>query len=132
MGSAAHVGFDAPVELLGTNLDAGEGFLWVDLFWRGTARHERTHFMWVHLLDPETGQSVVSEEGLIMKYDWREGDLFQDRRILWLDDVPPGEYRLGVALDATPTDYWEGAVLLPSGVVMLDVPVHVLPGAAAE
>jgi hypothetical protein len=127
MGSVAHVGFDEPFEMLGYSLTAREGSIWVDLFWRSTANHQKTHFLWVHLLNPETGQSVVSEEGLIGKYDWKEGDLFQERRILWLDDVAPGQYALGVALDATPIVDDQGASLLPGGVVMLDVAVRVLP-----
>jgi hypothetical protein len=127
MGSVAHVGFDEPFEMLGYSLTAGEGSIWVDLFWHSTAKHQKTHFLWVHLLDPETGQSVVSEEGLIMKYDWKEGDLFQERRILWLDDVAPGQYALGVALDATPIVDEQAASLLPGGVVMLDVAVRVSP-----
>jgi hypothetical protein len=132
MGSAARIGFETPLELLGYNLEGGEGFLWVDLFWRSTAQHQKTHFLWVHLLDPETGQSVVSEEGIIQKFDWREGDLFQERRILWLDDVAPGEYTLGVALDAAPVVDEQTARLLPDRVVMLDVPIRVLPVALKD
>jgi hypothetical protein len=129
IGSAARAGFESPIELLGYNLCGGDGYLWVDLFWRATERHQRTHFLWVHLLDADTGESVTSEEGNIPKYDWREGDLYQERRILWLDDVPPGSYKLGVALDSAPLVGSETAKLMPDWLIMIEAPIEVLPAA---
>jgi hypothetical protein len=67
-----------------------------------------------------------------MKYEWRDRDLYQERRVLWLDDVAPGQYTLGIALDAAPLVDEQTTELLPGGVVMLDVPVWVLPAAQKD
>lgn len=98
MGSTFGVTFDAPTELLGYNLEGGDGFVWVDLFWRGLDRHHQAYSLLVQLLDPTTGHPVVSNDGFIPKLDWRKGEIFQERRILWLKDVPQGQYSLGIVL----------------------------------
>jgi hypothetical protein len=132
MGYAFPVAFDAPIELLGLNLVGGNGFIWIDLFWRSTARHQETYELSVHLLDPETGQSFVSASGTIQKQSWKKGELFGERMILWLDAVPPGQYSLGLALgDRRSIDRRTGE-LLPETVAVLNVPVLVQPPASKD
>lgn len=54
------------------------------------------------------------------------GDLYQERRILWLNNVPPGQYSLRVVLQERPAPgyYVEPS---PGEVAVLDVPLLVLP-----
>jgi hypothetical protein len=132
MGQPAGVVLDPPMEIAGYNLAGGDGFLWTDLFVRSTEKHDGTPFLTVRLVDAETGQSAVSENGLIMKYQWKQGDLIQERRVLWLDGVRPGRYRLGVALDHDPTIDLQTGELVTEHTVTLDTPVLVLPAGAPE
>jgi hypothetical protein len=131
-GSASPVTFDTPMELLGYNLVGGDGFVWTDLFWRSTAKHRGSHSLSVHLVDPETGQSVAYVDAVIPEQEWKRGDLYQERRVLWLDDVPPGRYSLAVALDGLPAPGQGTSEPSPGGVVVLDAPVLVLPASSKD
>jgi 4-amino-4-deoxy-L-arabinose transferase-like glycosyltransferase len=134
MGFAWGVTFDASIELLGYNLEGGDGFVWIDLFWRSLDRHHQAYSSLVQLLDPTTKQPIALNDSFIQKLDWRKGEIFQDRRILWLRDVPQGQYSLGIVLspkaepekripafDKHSTEPWPDNMAIP------DIPALVLP-----
>jgi hypothetical protein len=126
MGYGERTAFEAPMELLGYDMVGGEGFVWVDLFWRSTARHQASHFLSVHLVNPETGQSMSHVDDVVPEQEWNEGDLYGERRVLWLNDVPPGRYALGIEIDGQGTAYQDPGSPASNRLVMLDVPVRVL------
>jgi hypothetical protein len=134
VGYALHTIFDAPIEMLGYNLTEGDGFVWTDLYWRGLEEHIQNYLLSIELIDPKTGQRFLSDHALMPKSEWGSGDLFHERRISWLDNVPQGQYSMGVslhldekpqelipALNASTNEQW------PGNVVMLDIPLLVLP-----
>jgi hypothetical protein len=118
--------FDAPLEVLGANLVGGDGFVWTDLFLRSTQRHQGSYLFSVELLDADAGRDVSHSDDIISDRMWRDGDLYQERRILWLNNVPPGQYSLRVVLQERPASgyYMEPS---PGEVAILDVPLQVLP-----
>jgi hypothetical protein len=120
MGSSSRVVFDAPIELLGFSLSEGDSYMWADLYWHSTARHQKTYGLSLHLFDAETLQQILQAEGTIQKDQWRRGELFGERMLLWVDGVPPGRYRLGVQVDATPIFVDDNLELLPGNVILLD------------
>ncbi|MGD9374376.1 MAG: hypothetical protein PVJ23_01220 [Anaerolineae bacterium] len=126
MGYPVQTTFDASLEVLGANLVGGDGFVWTDLFLRSTERHQGSYFLSVQLLDPDTGRDVSHSDDIISERPWKDGDLYQERRILWLNDVPPGQYSLRVVLQGPPAPpyYVEPS---PGDVAVLDVPLLVLP-----
>jgi hypothetical protein len=125
MGLSCEVAFDAPVEMLGYSLSGGESYIWTDLSWRSAAKHQRTYELSLHLFDPETMQQILQAEGTIQKDQWKKGELFGERMLLWVDGVPPGQYRLGIRIDAAPVIQDCNAELLPGNVILLDAPVVV-------
>jgi hypothetical protein len=129
MGYSQTVTFPGSMELLGYNLLGGDGFVWADLFLRSTARHQASYFLSVRLLDSETGRNVAHSDDIIPDRTWKQGDLYQVRRILWLNDVPPGSYSFQVLLQGplAPTQSVEPA---PEAIVILQQPLLVLPASA--
>ena len=132
MGFGLPATFDSPMELQGYNLEGGDGFVWTDLFWRSMVKHQASYPVSVHLLDPETGQSVSQVDGVIPEHEWNRGDLYADRWILWLDDVPPGRYSLGIALDGSPASEQRVGEPSPENLAVLDVPLLVLPASSHD
>ncbi|MFC2030353.1 hypothetical protein ACFLWA_06455 [Chloroflexota bacterium] len=131
--------YDAPLELLGFNLVGDEGFVWVDLYWRATAPLDQPLILTMHLLDPVTGQPVVSAGDILHRLEWKRGDLLHETRVLWLDDVPQGQYPLGLVLspqaepeqsirayDSSLGDPW------PDDMAVLNQPLLVLPAALGD
>ena len=134
MGYASPVTFNAPIEMLGYDVAAGWDFLWVDLYWRSLTDHYQAYMLFVQLLDPVTRQMVVTNDDIIHTFEWTTGEIVQERRILMLKDIPPGQYYLGVGLyllgepsnrisafDKRSGKQW------PGNQAVLDVPVLVLP-----
>jgi hypothetical protein len=126
MGSSSPAAFEAPVELLGYNLLGGAGFVWTDLFLRATDRHQGSYFLSVQLLDRENGQQVLHSDDIIPDRRWKRGDLYQERRILWLNDVEPGRYTLRIVLQGPPAPEWYVAPS-PGVVATIEVPLLILP-----
>ncbi len=119
------------MELSGYNLVGGDGFVWTDLFLRAMDKHQGSYFLSVQLVDVETGQEVLASDDIIPDHTWKRGDLYQERRILWLNDIAPGRYYLRIVLQGPPAPGWYVA---PSQgqVVTLEVPLLVLPHSAAR
>jgi hypothetical protein len=130
MGTSSPAAFDAPMELQGYNMVGGDGFVWVDLFWRSTAKHQGSYSLSVQLADPESGQCVTHVEDVIPEHAWKEGDLYQERRILWLNDVAPGRYPLCIALQGPPAPQPYAGEPTPGETAVLEVPLLVLPASA--
>ena len=131
--------YDAPVELLGYNLVGDEGFVWVDLYWRATAPLDEPLILTMHLLDPVTGGPLASAGDILHRLEWKRGDLLHETRVMWLDDVPQGQYSLGLVLspqaepersirafDGAKGEPW------PDEMAVLDQPVLVLPAALRD
>jgi hypothetical protein len=97
-GRSFGAGFKAPIELLGYNLASGGGIVWVDLIWRSTDEHHQAYMLFAQLVDPRTGQRVVSSDDVIHRLDWKQGDVVQESRVAMVDGVPPGQYSMVVGL----------------------------------
>lgn len=134
MGYAFPVTFNAPIEMLGYNVAAGGDFLLVDLYWRSLTDHSQAYMLFVQFLDPATGQMVATNDDVIHKLEWTEGEIVQERRIFMTKDIPLGQYLLGVGLylpgepnariltfDKRSGKQW------PGNQAVLDVPILVLP-----
>ena len=134
LGSRFPVTFDAPVEMLGYRLEAGKDILWVDLYWRALADHDRAYVLFAQLLNPVTRDQVAGAgDELLHTIQWTEGDLVHEWRILAVNDIPQGQYVLGIGL--YPSDkpgeripafdadgrQWSG------NQAILDVPILALP-----
>jgi hypothetical protein len=123
MGNAAPATFDAPLELLGYNLIGGDGFVWADLFLRSTERHQASYSLSVQMVGAEGGREVSRSDAIISDRRWKAGDLYQSRRLLGLDGVPPGQYSLRIVLRPAPVS----SPPVPGDIALLDVPLLVLP-----
>lgn len=137
LGRAFHVPYDAPIEMLAYDVTAGDGLLWVDLYWRSLAEQYQPYILSLQLLDQQSGQRVAASDGVLPRLQWAAGEIVQERRIVMINDVPPGQYTLGAAL------YYPGqpgnriAALdersgkpWPGNVAVLDLPVLVLSAAS--
>jgi hypothetical protein len=123
MGFASPATFDAPLEVLGYNLIGGDGFVWADLFLRSTEEHQGSYSLSVQLVGPDSDRDVSRSDDIIPDRRWKAGDLYQERRLLRLNGVPPGQYSLRILLQSAPLS-WPPA---PGDVAVLDVPLLVLP-----
>jgi hypothetical protein len=123
MGFASPATFDVPLEVLGYNLIGGDGFVWADLFLRSTEKHQGSYVLSLQLVGPDSDRDVSHSDDIIPYREWKQGDLHQERRLLWLDGVPPGQYALRILLQSTPLSVPPA----PGDVAVLDVPLLVLP-----
>ncbi|MFN2289815.1 MAG: hypothetical protein ACK2UC_01370 [Anaerolineae bacterium] len=98
MGVSSPMAFDAPMELLGYNVMEGDRFLWTDVFLRSSERHGAAYLLSMELLDPATGTEVAQAQNTIPEHQWKRGELYQERQILWFGDVIPGQYSLRIVL----------------------------------
>ena len=128
-----------PSNFWATTWPGGDGYLWLDLYWRGLEEHAQRYLLGLSLLDQKTGQVVASSQDRIPKLDWREGDLVHERRVLWINDVPQGQYSLGIALsrEQEPEEWIvafdaQGGEPWPLAVALLDAPVLILPTGLKE
>ena len=99
LGTPYPTSFDAPIELLGYRVQAGDNVLLVDTTWRGLADHQGSYVMFLQLLDPVTRLPVTrSSDDVLPLLTWREGSIVTDNRIIMINDVDPGQYELAVGL----------------------------------
>ena len=98
LGQALPVTFDAPIAAPGYRLLVGEGALWLDLYWHSLEDHEQVYKLFVQLIDPATGRAVANSDDILHRLSWRVGDVTQAHRMLFLDQIPQGAYRLGFGL----------------------------------
>jgi hypothetical protein len=123
MGHAAPAAFEVPMELLGYSLIGGDGFVWTDLFLRSTEKHQGAYKLSVELVETSGGQEVPRSEGVIPDRRWKAGDLYQARRLLRLDGVPPGQYSLRIVLQRAQAF----SAPLPGDIAWVEAPLLVLP-----
>ncbi len=136
IGRALPVAFDAPIEMLAYNAVAGDGLVWVDLYWRNLGEHGAIHAS-VQLVDPATRARVAASDGLIPGSGQGEIEILQEHRLIMVHDVLPGQYSMEVVLyDPKGAHSRIGAKdvqsgePLPGDMVVLDVPVLVVPSAS--
>jgi hypothetical protein len=99
MGYRYPVAFDAPVEMLGYNLEAGDGILWVDLYWRALADHAQAYVLFPQLLNPVTREKLSrTSDDILHGIQWKKGEIIHERRILAINDIPQGQHVLGIGL----------------------------------
>jgi hypothetical protein len=130
MGYAEHKSLNLPLELLGYNLVGGEGLVWVDLFWRSTAKHRGGYSVSVELEHPETRLSLDHMDGTIPEQAWKVGDLYGEQMVMWLDNVSTGSYSVRVSVQELPASSRLIDPPWPGDTVVLDRPLVVLPASA--
>jgi hypothetical protein len=122
--------FGAEIRLLG--YDAGPARpgqpLTVTLYWQALQETEEDYTVFVHLVDPQTGQIVAQiDEGPVQgTYPtslWMTGEVIRDAHTISLPAIPPGTYTLRIGLYTPLT----GQRLTVDGTGSLSVPVTVRP-----
>jgi hypothetical protein len=93
---------DARVQLVGYTVERVDQSLRVTLHWLALAEMDRNYHSYVHLLDADGNliaqSDGVPDQGLTPTTRWLPGEIVSDRRILALNDVSRGEYRLRVGM----------------------------------
>jgi hypothetical protein len=89
--------------LAGYNLTQNESQLQVELIWQVQERPPQNYVIFVHLVDPLTGQIASQRDwfpvnGLRPTLGWRPGEVLIDPYTLDLSQVPAGRYVLNVGL----------------------------------
>lgn len=95
--------FDQFATLLGYDLSQTDEQLDITLQWRADETTPTNYFVFVHLIDPATGQPIRQRdwtpvEGLRPTAGWRTGEILFDPHTLDLTNLPPGTYQLNVGL----------------------------------
>ncbi|MCS7002625.1 MAG: DUF2079 domain-containing protein, partial [Dehalococcoidia bacterium] len=106
--------FGDSIRLLGYDLTPGrvDGALALRLWWQADARVEERYTVFVHLLDA-AGVRVWQHDsepldGLFITTEWPTGRPIPDRRVIAVQGLPPGVYRLVIGLYE-----WGGGDRLP-------------------
>lgn len=89
--------------LAGYNLTHSESQLQVELVWQVQERPPENYVVFVHLVDPLTGQIASQRDwfpvdGLRPTRGWRPGEVLIDPYTLDVSHVPPGRYLLNVGM----------------------------------
>jgi hypothetical protein len=134
MGYRYPVAFDAPIEMLGYNLEAGDDILWIDLYWRALTDHEQAYMLFPQLLNPVTREKVSrTSDDILQGIRWVKGEIIHERRILAINEIPQGQYVLAIGLYPAGEPGERVAAFGPDGQqwpgdqAILDVPILALP-----
>ncbi len=89
--------------LRGYNLAQDAHTLQLDLVWEVTGVTEQNLFVYVHVLDQETGEIATQQDwfpvgGLRPTNGWRPGEFIVDPHTLSLANLPAGEYQIAIGL----------------------------------
>jgi hypothetical protein len=140
-GYAFPVASGAPVGILEYWVAAGDDALWVDLSWQSSSDRGQPYILSAWLSDLATGQKADLSPKLTSELQWTSQDTARIQKMPIPQDLPQGEYRLGVKIhfpgDADgnaatekrgdkagyPYAWWSEHKLL------LDAPILVLPAA---
>ena len=135
MGTPFHVPYSVPMEMRGFDLVGGQGFLWSDLSAKpggaSAALQSLRYSSWRVGAARPVAKTIAEFPGSRME----RGATVQERRILWINDVAPGQYALGLILKAPGTSILPFRVkrrACPDCAVKLDVPVLVVPAALRD
>lgn len=91
------------VRLLGSSLSAADTTLLLELYWQAAEPVAASYKVFVHLIDPRTGQIVAQSDGIPRDWThptsaWLPGEIVRDPFYLPLSEVPPGRYEVKVGL----------------------------------
>lgn len=89
-------------DLQPTSLASAET-LELTLYWQARRRMEASYKIFVHLIDPTTGDIVAQDDAVPRRWTyptnwWERNEVVQDTIPLPLDSVPPGQYQLVIGL----------------------------------
>jgi hypothetical protein len=134
MAYAADVTYGGTIRLLGYTPQMEGGRLEVDLYWLALDVTEEDEKVFVHLVDPASGETLAQVDTMPRDWSyptsrWGRREVFVDRIVLDVSGVPAGTYRLAVGMyppdgDRLPARDAQGA-LLPEGRALLDEEVEV-------
>jgi len=139
IGCRYPVAFDAPVEMIGYHLEAGDDILWIDLYWRVLSDNKPVPVLFLQLLNPVTREQVSrTSDDTLNWIQWKKGEIIHERRILTTNDLLPGQYVLGIGLypagkpDKRIAAFGPDGQQWPGNQAILDVPILVLPRTLKE
>jgi hypothetical protein len=121
--------FGDVLQLLGYDLHQEDDVLTLTLHWQALRRMDVAYKMFIHLLDPESGELVAQTDVMPRNWGypthwWEVDEVVSDQILVSLAGAKPGTYRLGVgvydpdAMERLPTDQGSDHVLLE----MVDIP----------
>ncbi len=92
--------FGDEIRLLGYDLISDDA-LHLTLWWQAVQAPARDYKRFVHLYDPATEQIVAQDDAMPRAWQyptswWQAGEVVSETVTLPLDEVPPGNYRLGL------------------------------------
>jgi hypothetical protein len=99
--SPLHITLGDALRLRGYDLEQSNESLALSLYWQAQQAMDTSYKIFVHLIDPATGDVVVQDDAVPRRWTyptdrWAPGEVVQDTIPLPLNDVPPGQYRLMV------------------------------------
>jgi hypothetical protein len=89
--------------LHGYDLQLSAGSLELTLYWQAEQRMDVSYKVFVHLVDPTTGDIVAQDDAVPRRWTyptawWERGEVVEDTISLPLYEVPPGQYHLVLGL----------------------------------
>ena len=94
--------WDDAISLRGYDLSyLNDGSLAIHPYWQALRRMDISLTNYFHLINPESGQIVAQADVIPRGWTyptnwWEQGEVVEDRVMLSLEEVPPGEYELYV------------------------------------
>jgi hypothetical protein len=125
--------------VLAYGIASGGHYLWIDLRWQSLADADQPHVLTAQLLDLGSGRKVSLSPDITAELQSTDADASRGRRIPMSEDIPQGEYRLGVQVRFSADAVHE--TLSPGShdgepwsahEFALDVPILVLPATLRE
>jgi hypothetical protein len=97
------VKWDQTIQLVGYDLEESADVLELTLYWQAQQRVDTSYKTFIHLVDPGTGTLVqqsdtVPRDWTYPTHAWDPGEIVHDVIKLPLEDVPSGQYELGIGL----------------------------------
>jgi hypothetical protein len=97
--SPSHITWNNQISLTGFDLSQTADSLTVTFFWQARQAMDSSYKLFVHLIDPATGQPLVQSDVIPRGWTyptniWEPGELVRDELTLSLSGVPTGEYEL--------------------------------------
>jgi len=100
---ATSVQFGDLLLLRGYDLQPLDDSLELILYWQARRRMDRSYKVFVHLVNPSTGDVVAQDDSVPRRWTypthwWETGEVVEDLIVLSLDGIPPGRYLLAVGV----------------------------------
>ena len=95
--------FGDDLRLLGYDLEMQADSLHVTLHWQALQRMDVSYTMFVHVIDPTTGEIVGQADVMPYGYTyptawWETGEVVSDEVVVSLEEAAPGTYRMAVGV----------------------------------